>query len=113
MSKVDCVIKDWELVTFNNEEVLYKIVRGIIVEDYNRPFEPGFWVCSTPIIYTDIEHNIVQTKNTFYKLMGNGEFHETDNLMIHTHLCSGLDFTQAMWAIALETKIELGSEDEN
>ena len=45
--------------------------------------------------------------------MGNGEFHETDNLMVHTHLCSGLDFTQAMWAIALETKIELGSEDES
>lgn len=113
MSRVDCVIKDWELVTFNNEEVLYKIVRGIIVEDYNKPFEPGFWVCSTPIIYTDMEQNIVQTKNTVYKLMGNGEFHETDNLMVHTHFCNGLDFNQAMWAIALETKIELGSEDEN
>ena len=111
MSKVDCVIKDWELVTFNNEEVLYKVVRGIIVEDYNRPFEPGFWVCSTPIIYTDMEKNIVQTRNTVYKLMGDGEFHETDILMVHTHLCSGLDFTQALWAIALETKVELEIED--
>lgn len=44
MSKVDCVFKDWEMVTFNTEEVLYKVVRVIIVEDYNRPFEPGFWV---------------------------------------------------------------------
>ena len=59
-----------------------------------------------------MEQNIVQTKNTVYKLMGNGEFHETDNLMVHTPLCCGLDFTQAMRAIALETKVELGSEDE-
>ena len=68
------------------------------------------------LIHTKAESQqktIVQTKNTVYKLMGNGEFHETDNLMVHTHLCSGLDFTQAMWAIALETKIELGSEDES
>ena len=74
MSKVDCVFKDLEMVTFNTEEVLYKVVRGIIIEDYNRPFEPGFWVCSTPIIYTDMEQNIVQTRNTVYKLMGDGEF---------------------------------------
>lgn len=112
MGRVDCVIKDWELVTFNNTEVLYKIVRGIIVADYNRPFEPGFWVCSTPIIYTDMEQNIVQTKNTIYKLMGEGEFYETDNLTVQVHLYNGLNFNQAMWAIALETKIEIDSENE-
>lgn len=44
--------------------------------------------------------------------MGDREFHETDNLMVHTHLCSGLDFIQAMWAIALETRLELGNENE-
>ncbi|WP_046560931.1 hypothetical protein [Kangiella geojedonensis] len=60
-----------------------------------------------------MEQNIVQARNTIYKLMGNGQFHEIDNLMVHTHLCSGLDFIQAMWAIALETKVELESEDEN
>jgi hypothetical protein len=37
MSKVDCVIRDWELVTFNNEEVLYKVVRGIIVKTITGP----------------------------------------------------------------------------
>ena len=41
--------------------------------------------------------------------MGDGVFHETDNLMVHTHLCNDLDFTQAKWAISLETKVELGA----
>ncbi|AKE51791.1 hypothetical protein TQ33_0819 [Kangiella geojedonensis] len=37
MGRVDCVIKDWELVTFNSEEALYKVARGIIVENYTGP----------------------------------------------------------------------------
>ncbi|MBV35793.1 MAG: hypothetical protein CMP47_10145 [Rickettsiales bacterium] len=99
MNKVDCIIKDWELVTFKTEKIFIKVIRGIIIEDYNRPFEPGFWVCSTPIIYEDIEQNIVQTNNTVYKLVGAGESHETDEASIYLHMRNGLDFWQAKWVV--------------
>lgn len=92
MNKVDCIIKDWELVTFKTKKIFIKVIRGITIEDYNRPFEPGFWFCSTPIIYEDIEQNIVQTNNTVYKLVGAGESHETDEAAIYLHMRNGLDF---------------------
>jgi len=77
--------------------MLYKIVRGIIIEDFNRPFEPGFWVCSTPIVFEDKEQGIVKTNNTTYKLVGDGELHETKNFNIYKHMTGGLDFQQASW----------------
>ena len=106
MNKIDCVIKDWELVTFKGNTMTVKVVRGIILEDYNRPFEPGFWVCSTPVVFEDMEEGVVQTNNTVYKLVGEGEVHETDNFTIYTHMRGGLTFEQAQWTIGLEESLQ-------
>ena len=60
-----------------------------------------------------MEQKIVQTNNTIYKLVGDGEHYETDNFTVYAHMQGGLTFNQVMCAIALETKIELESGDED
>ncbi|MBD3667741.1 MAG: hypothetical protein HUJ16_07270 [Kangiella sp.] len=99
MNNVDCSIKHWQVVTFIHDDAKHKVVRGIIIDDCRRPFEPGYWVCSTPIIYENFDKNIVQTKNTLYGLVGEGEFHETDNFEIYDFMYQGLTFQQAKWAV--------------
>lgn len=95
----DCKIHHWELVTLHIEGSEYLFVRGIILEDFKRDFEPGFWVCSTPVIEQKLEDKIMHTKNTRYLLEGEGGHFETDNQDVILHLRNGLSFKQAQWAI--------------
>ncbi|NVJ65358.1 MAG: hypothetical protein HWE16_02630 [Gammaproteobacteria bacterium] len=98
--RVDCTVKNWEIISFIVKESnqVFRIVRGTIVWDRSRPFEPGYWVCSTVLANECLDENIVYSQNTCYELQGKGEFHETHYPNLYGYLMQGLDFRQATWA---------------
>ena len=68
----ETTIKDWYVITLTDApEPLNRIVWGIIEAD-TRGYQPGFWVCSTPILHSTNDGMHV-TKNTKYTTVGPGE----------------------------------------
>lgn len=99
--KIDCKIKDWEVITFHlkGKDEEYKIVRGNILWDRKGRFEPGYWVCSTLVLDEHIDENIFYTKNTCYQVNGEGHFRKTKDLRLIPLLQQGLDYQQANWVV--------------
>lgn len=70
----DAIIEHWFLVTLNNDDhaPMGEILWGIVVDDQRRRFQPGHYVCTSPVI-EHISPSLFRTMNTVYLCRAKGE----------------------------------------
>ena len=62
-------VKDWSLVTINDEDNSFRILWAIVEHDERNRFKRNHYVCTSLII--SIEDDLVTTKSdSTYKLLG-------------------------------------------
>ncbi len=69
----DCSVKDWLIVSVDDDKVKGRFLYGIVVLDKVGRFNEGDYVFTSPILSIDEESSIIRTYNNKYLALGEGE----------------------------------------
>ncbi|MDH2299487.1 hypothetical protein [Cobetia sp. 29-18-1] len=70
----DCSVKDWLIISVDDNEVKGRYLYGIVVLDKTGRFDKDDYVFTSPILSIDEESSIVKTQNNNYQVLGQGKY---------------------------------------
>ncbi len=68
-----CSVKDWLIVSVDDDKIKGRFLYGIVVLDKVGRFNKGDYVFTSPILSIDEESSIIQTYNNKYLVLGKGK----------------------------------------
>jgi hypothetical protein len=68
-----CHVRSWEIIDVNEDNLRGKFLYGTIVIDNKNRFKPGDYIFTSDIFKLDLSTGLVQTRNSLYCLVGDGE----------------------------------------
>lgn len=69
----DCSVKDWLIISVDDNEVKGRYLYGIVVLDKTGRFDKDDYVFTSPILSIDEESSVIQTHNNKYLVIGEGK----------------------------------------
>lgn len=70
----DCSVKDWLIISVDDDKVQGRFLYGIVVLDKIGRFDKDDYVFTSPIFSIDEESSIIKTQNNNYQVLGQGKY---------------------------------------